>query len=159
MQANGLQNFIINEMSIFKSIAGTLAGSFLAVPAMAAPYVNVENNAGFIGTDYNASVTDLHVGYNFDVNETGDIYVQGGPAIVSVNEGSTSTEYSGIVGASFALSDNFDVYAEVYAITADRTFDEALNVATEIGLTYTFGSGDSSPEPEVGVERIAPFLR
>ena len=40
----------------------------LGSPAIAGPYVNVENNAGFAGgdgldMDFTGSVTDLHIGY------------------------------------------------------------------------------------------------
>ena len=134
-----MQNFIINEMSIIKSIAGTLAGSFLAVPAMAAPYVNVENNAGFTGTDYNASITDLHVGYNFDVNETGDIYVQGGPAFVAVDgtDGSEG-EFSGKAGLNVAATDSLGVYGELSGITGEKSNDDIVNWGAKAGVKFTF---------------------
>ena len=31
--------------------------------AIAGPYVNVENNAGFTGSDFTSQTTDFHVGY------------------------------------------------------------------------------------------------
>jgi len=49
---------------MFKSVfAATAALSMSAGAAFAGPYVNVEANSGFVGSDYSGTVTDLHVGY------------------------------------------------------------------------------------------------
>ena len=53
--------------------------------AFAGPYVNVETNAGWVGDDYTAAVTDLHVGYEGPIGESAGWYVQGGPALVNVD--------------------------------------------------------------------------
>jgi hypothetical protein len=54
-----------NEVTkMFKSVfAATAALSMSAGAAFAGPYVNVEANSGFVGSDYSGTVTDLHVGY------------------------------------------------------------------------------------------------
>ena len=46
-----------------KTLALALASTLAAVPASAGVYVNVENNAGYTGSDYTGAVTDFHVGY------------------------------------------------------------------------------------------------
>ena len=57
------------------AIAATTAS--VATPAaFAGTYVNVEANSGFTGTDYEGSVTDLHIGYEGG-NEIHSFYVQG----------------------------------------------------------------------------------
>ena len=63
-----------------KKIALALAASIASTPEMAGPYVNVETNANYTGSDYTSRATDLHIGYE---NELGSLayYVQGGKTI------------------------------------------------------------------------------
>ena len=49
---------------MIKSVfAATAALSMSAGAALAGPYVNVETNAGWVGTDYVGATTDFAVGY------------------------------------------------------------------------------------------------
>ena len=82
---------------MFKSVfAAVAAAPFLASAALAGPYVNVETNAGWTGDDYTGATTDAHVGYEGALGDTGaSYYVQGGPAIVSVDGEELSTRFSG----------------------------------------------------------------
>ena len=49
---------------MIKSVfAATAALSVSAGAALAGPYVNVEANSGFVGSDYSGTVTDFAVGY------------------------------------------------------------------------------------------------
>ena len=118
-------------------IAG--AASFLAAPAFAGPYVNIENNAGFTGSDFEGSVTETHVGFEAPLGESAGWYVQGGPAFVSPDGEDTTTELSGKVGITAAVNENLGLYAEIAAQTQDEiNFDEDLNFGTKIGVKYTF---------------------
>ena len=55
---------------MIKSVfAATAVLSMSAGAAFAGPYVNVETNAGWVGDDYSAATTDLHVGYEGDLGE------------------------------------------------------------------------------------------
>ena len=114
------------------------AGALLAIssPAYAGgAYGNVENNALWTGGEYDAAVTEVHAGYEFD----NGIYVQAGPAFVSVDGEDLETEYSGKVGVVADVSENVEVYGEVAFITEDQSFDTSeLNVGTKLGLTYRF---------------------
>ena len=112
--------------------AGLLFGA--SAPAMAGTYVNVENNAGWVGGDYSAAVTELHVGYDWD----NGVYVQGGPAFVSEDGEALETEYSGKVGISSEVAENIEVYGEVAFITDGQSFGDDLNVGTKVGVTYRF---------------------
>ena len=117
------------------------AGALLALssPAFAGPYANVENNAAWLGTDFEVGVTEVHAGYEFNAGEDVDIYVQGGPAFIYVNGEDTETEISGKVGLVADVSDNFELYGEVLFITEDQEFDtDELNIGTKIGATYRF---------------------
>jgi len=114
------------------------AGALLAIssPAYAGtPYGNVESNAAWTGGDYTSAVTEVHAGYEFD----NGVYVQGGPAFVSVDGEDLETEYSGKVGVVADVSESLEVYGEVGFITEDQSFDTSeLNVATKVGVTYRF---------------------
>ena len=125
---------------MIKSVfAAAAALSVSAGAAVAGPYVNVENNAGYTGNDYNGSVTDLHVGYEGDLGESSSWYVQGGPAIVSVDGEESETEFSGKVGLNVAVTERVGVYGEVSALTEDQEFDtSSLNVGTKLGIKYSF---------------------
>jgi len=123
---------------MFKSVFAALSASALSAgAALAGPYVNVETNAGWVGDDYSGAVTDLHVGYEGDLGESAAWYVQGGPALVSVDGEETETEISGKVGASVALTDRLGAYAELSMLTADQDFDD-LNVGGKLGVKFSF---------------------
>jgi len=101
----------------------------VAAPAAAGPYLNVEMNSGFSGSDYGGTVIDNHVGYKKD-----NWYIQAGPAIVAPDGGDTELELSGKVGGSVDLSDNVSAYGEVSFMTSDSD----NNFGTKIGLVYEF---------------------
>ena len=65
---------------MIKSVfAAAAALSMSAGAAVAGPYVNVEANAGWTGDDYTGATTDIHVGYEGALGESGaSYYVQGG---------------------------------------------------------------------------------
>ena len=123
---------------MIKSIfAATAALSVSAGAAVAGPYVNVEANAGWTGDDYTGSVTDIHVGYEGALGDTGaSYYVQGGPAIVAVDGADTETEFSGKAGVGVPVTDALGVYGEVSFLTADDSDD--LGVGGKLGLKYNF---------------------
>ena len=91
---------------MIKSVfAATAALSMSAGAALAGPYVNVETNAGWTGSDYTGATTDFHVGYEGALGENGSYYVQGGASLVTPDGGSDETVPSGKAGLGFALSD------------------------------------------------------
>ena len=113
---------------MFKSaIALAAAAPLMAAPALAGPYVNVETNAGWVGDDYSGATTDIHVGYEGALGESGaSYYVQAGPAIVAVDGEDTDTQFSGKAGLGFPVSDAIGVYGEVSFLTADDDDDFGL---------------------------------
>ena len=77
---------------MIKSVfAATAALSVSAGAAFAGPYVNVEANSGFTGSSYNGTATDLHLGYEGALGESGSYYVQGGATVVSPDGGESDT--------------------------------------------------------------------
>ena len=111
----------------------------MSAPAFAGPYANVENNASWIGSEFEIGVTEVHAGYEFEAGEDVAIYVQAGPAFISIEDEDLETEISGRLGITADVSESFELYGEVGFLTADQEFDtDTLNVATEIGATYRF---------------------
>ena len=114
-------------------IAGILLSS--AGAAVAGPYANIENNSSYVGNDYTSAITEVHAGYEWD----NGIYVQGGPAFVSVEGEELQTEYSGKVGISREVTENVELYSEVAFLTEEQSFDTSeLNIAHKVGVTFRF---------------------
>ena len=121
-----------------KRIALALASTLAAGPAFAGVYVNVENNAGFTGADYTGAVTDFHVGYEGGTDTFG-FYVQGGPAVVTVDGADESdNRISGKVGTTVAATDKLDFYGELAVLTADSDTDNDNAWSTKVGAKFSF---------------------
>ena len=121
-----------------KTLALALASTLAAGPAFAGVYVNVENNAGFTGADYTGAVTDFHVGYEGGTDTFG-FYVQGGPAVVTVDGADESdNRISGKVGATVAATDKLDFYGELAVLTADSDTDNDNAWSTKVGAKFSF---------------------
>ena len=118
-----------------KRLALALASTFFAAPAFAGVYVNVESNAGYTGSDYESRTTDFHVGYE-DTAGAVDWYVQGGPAVVSVDGADSDNQMSGKIGASVAATEKLGFYGEISVVTADGDTDNSWG--TKIGTKYSF---------------------
>jgi len=123
---------------MIKSVfAATAALSMSAGAALAGPYVNVEANAGWTGDNYTGATTDIHVGYEGELGETGaSYYVQAGPAIVAVDGEETDTQFSGKAGVGIPVSDAVGVYGELSFLTAED--DDDFGVGGKLGLKYNF---------------------
>ena len=121
---------------IKSALAALAAAPLFAGAAMAGPYVNVEANSGFVGSDYAGTTTDLHVGYEGALGESASYYVQGGPSIVAPDGGDTDTVFSGKAGLGLAATENLGVYGEVSFATGANGGDNGYG--TKIGIKYTF---------------------
>ena len=115
--------------------AAAAAVAFAPAAALAGPYVNVETNAGWVGDDYTAATTDLHVGFEGEAG-TASYYVQAGPAIVAVDGEETDTQFSGKAGIGLPVSDALGVYGEMSFLTAEDEDDFGLG--GKLGVKYNF---------------------
>ena len=121
---------------MFKSVfAATAALSMSAGAALAGPYVNVETNAGWVGDDYSAATTDLHVGYEGDLGAA-SYYVQAGPAIVAVDGEESETQFSGKAGLGVPVTDALGVYGELSFLTAEDSDNNGYG--GKLGVKYNF---------------------
>ena len=124
---------------MIKSVfAATAALSMSAGAALAGPYVNVETNAGWTGSEYNGAATDLHVGYEGVIGETGaSYYVQGGATLVSPDGGETDTVPSGKAGIGAPITEALGAYGEVSFVgSGDSDIDRGYG--GKVGLKYSF---------------------
>jgi hypothetical protein len=117
--------------------AATAALSVSAGAAFAGPYVNVEANSGFTGSDYNGTTTDLHVGYEGPIGESASYYVQAGASVVSPDGSESDTVPSGKAGIGLGLTDALAAYGEVSFVgSGDADIDRGYG--TKLGLKYSF---------------------
>ena len=123
---------------MFKSVfAAAAALSMSTGAAFAGPYVNVEANSGWTGSDYGGTATDLHVGYEGEFGESTSYYVQGGATIVSPDGAESDTVPSGKAGLGLALTDALGAYGEVSFVgSGDSDIDRGYG--TKLGLKYNF---------------------
>ena len=119
-----------------KKLALVLASTLASTPAMAGPYVNVESNASYTGSDYTSRATDLHIGYE---NELGSLayYVQGGKTINATDGVDSDSNFSGKFGGSVAATEKLGIYGEVaFANVFDE--DTTNSWGTKLGAKYSF---------------------
>ncbi len=123
---------------MIKSVfAATAALSMSAGAALAGPYVNVETNAGWTGSEYNGAVTDLHVGYEGALGDSASYYVQGGASLVSPDGGESDTVPSGKAGLGLGLTEALGAYGEVSFLgSGDDDIDRGYGA--KLGLKYNF---------------------
>jgi hypothetical protein len=121
---------------MFKSVFAASAALFASAgAALAGPYVNIETNAGWVGDDYTAATTDLHVGFEGEAGAA-SYYIQAGPAIVAVDGEETDTQFSGKAGIGVPVSDALGVYGEMSFLTAEDEDDFGLG--GKLGVKYNF---------------------
>ena len=125
-------------MSIKSTIAAIAASPFLlAGAAFAGPYVNVEANSGWTGTDYTGTNTDLHVGFDGALGEKASYYVQGGATVTAPDGTDGDTVPSGKLGLSASLTSALGAYGEVSFVgSGDENVDRGYG--SKAGVKYSF---------------------
>jgi hypothetical protein len=123
---------------MIKSVfAAAAALSMSAGAALAGPYVNVEANSGWSGSDYGGTTTDLHVGYEGALGDAASYYVQGGASVVSPDGAESDTVPSGKAGLGLAVTDALGAYGEVSFIgSGDDDIDRGYGA--KLGVKYSF---------------------
>ena len=122
---------------IKSAFAAAAALSMSAGAAVAGPYVNVEANSGWTGSNYNGTVTDAHVEHEGALGESTSWYVQGGASLVSPDGGETDTVPSGKAGLGIAVTDALGAYGEVSFLgSGDSDIDRGYGA--KLGVKYSF---------------------
>jgi hypothetical protein len=118
---------------MLKTASAAIAAMAIAAPAaIAGPYVVVENNAGWYGSDFGGSTTDLHIGYEGG-NKVAGYYIEAGPSYYQGNNADGETFLSGKLGGSVAVADGLSIYGELSA-----GFDDVNSYGSKIGAKYSF---------------------
>jgi len=117
-----------------KKLALVLATTLVSTPAMAGPYVNVESNANYTGSDYTSRSTDFHIGYE---NNIGDLayYIQGGKTLNAADGVDAESNFSGKLGGNLSATDKLDFYGEVSFAQVE---DADNNFGTKLGAKFSF---------------------
>ena len=120
------------------AIAALAAASAIAAPAaFAGPYVNVEANSSWTGSNYTGTNTDAHVGWEGTLGESASYYVQGGATFVSPDGGELDTVPSGKAGLGIGLSDALSAYGEISFVgSGDSNVDRGYG--SKAGIKYSF---------------------
>jgi hypothetical protein len=123
---------------MFKSVFAASAALFASAgAALAGPYVNVETNAGWTGSEYNGAGTDLHVGFEGELGESASYYVQGGATVLTPDGGDAESVPSGKAGLGLALTDALGAYGEVSFVgSGDEDLDRGYGA--KLGVKYSF---------------------
>lgn len=117
-----------------KTFAALAALSMVGGAAHAGYYVNTEVESDFDGSDYTGSELETRVGYEGEINDRTDWFVEMGPTVFFEDgDGSTDTELGAEVGIEFAVTEQLDVYGEVEAFTGDN-----LQTSTKVGARWSF---------------------
>ena len=114
-----------------------VTASALASPALAGPYLNVENNSGWSGTNYVGATTDFHVGYEGELGDAATWYIQGGGSYVAPDGADSDTVPSGKAGVSVAATDSLNLYGELSFLgSGDDDIDRSYG--GKLGVKYSF---------------------
>ena len=113
-------------------LAAAAAAPLFAGAAFAGPYVNIEANSGFAGSDYTGTTTDFHVGYEGTAGAAG-YYIQGGPSVISPDGGAAETKFSAKAGGSIAATEQLGVYGEISFVNGTTN-----SYGTKAGVKYSF---------------------
>ena len=122
---------------IKSAFAAAAALSMSATAAVAGPYVNVEANAGFTGSEYEGTNTDLHIGYEGDISDSVSYFVQGGATVLSPDGGESETVPSGKAGIGLDVTDALGAYGELSFVgSGDKDIDRGYGA--KLGVKYSF---------------------
>ena len=122
---------------IKSTFAALAAAPLFAGAAVAGPYVNVEANSGWTGSDYNGTATDMHVGYEGALGEDASYYVQGGATLVSPDGAESDLVPSGKAGIGVAVTEALGAYGEVSFVgSGDSDIDRGYGA--KVGVKYNF---------------------
>jgi len=118
-------------------LAATAAAPLFAGAAFAGPYVNVEANSGWTGSNYGGTAIDTHVGYEGALGESASYYVQAGATTKLPDGGTADTVPSGKAGVGVALTDSLGAYGEV-SFVGSGVAGVDRGYGTKAGLKWSF---------------------
>lgn len=117
-----------------KIIAAAAALPLIAAPAQAGYYVYTEVESGWEGNEYIESDIKTRVGYETEIGERTEAYIELGPSFL-IEDGSedADTRLEVEVGADFLVTEDIAVYGEVEMRTGPLN-----DYKTKVGVVYSF---------------------
>jgi len=110
------------------------AAAVISSPVLARPYVNIESNASYTGSDYKSRATDLHVGYEGKIKDLA-YYIQGGKTLNSADGADSNSNWSGKTGLNVPVTGKLNVYGELSFAQVENADN---NWGTKLGTKITF---------------------
>jgi len=122
---------------IKSALAAAAAAPFFATAAFAGPYVNVEANSGWTGSNYGGTAIDNHVGYEGALGGPPSFKNQGGATVQLPDGGEAKWVPSGKAGLGVGLTDSLSAYGEVSFVGSGESGVDR-GYGTKAGLKYSF---------------------
>ena len=119
------------------AFAAAAALAFAPAAAFAGPYVNVEANSGWTGSNYGGTSIDNHIGYEGALGESASYYVQGGATVNLPDGGESKWVPSGKAGVGVGLTDALGAYGEVSFVGSGESGVDR-GYGAKAGLKYSF---------------------
>ena len=121
-----------------KSIIIASAATFIAAPAMAAPYVESKTNTTFSAETYKGTQTELRIGYETSVGTGVNVYGEIGPGYEWNNVTSVRNEYVtvGEIGVTAPLAQKVALKAKVTGELGGVT--NVFDLGGELKVRYSF---------------------
>ena len=119
------------------AFAAAAALAIAPAAAFAGPYVNVEANSGWTGSNYSGTSIDNHIGYEGALGESASYYVQGGATVKLPDGGESKWVPSGKAGVGVGLTDALGAYGEVSFVGSGESGVDR-GYGAKAGLKYSF---------------------
>ena len=119
------------------AFAAAAALAIAPAAAFAGPYVNVEANSGWTGSNYGGTSIDNHIGYEGALGESASYYVQGGATVVLPDGGDSKWVPSGKAGVGVGLTEQLGAYGEVSFVGSGESGVDR-GYGAKAGLKYSF---------------------
>ena len=116
-----------------QALAVFAAAPVLAAPALAGPYVYTEIESGWSGNEYDGSAVNTRLGYETEVGESAEVYIELGPTVLLENGADEDTRLAVEVGGEVALTEELALYGDVELLTG-----ETNAYGTTVGARWTF---------------------
>jgi hypothetical protein len=119
------------------AFAAAAALAFAPAAALAGPYVNVEANSGWTGSNYGGTAIDNHIGYEGPLGEDASYYAQVGATVLLPDGGESKWVPSGKAGVGVSLTDALGAYGEVSFVGSGESGVDR-GYGAKAGLKYSF---------------------
>lgn len=119
-----------------KQLIALAALPLMAAPAMASPYVESKTTTGLDGGDWDATQTELRIGYLQDAGNGVFVHGEIGPGVEWRNGADTQAIAVGEIGVTAPIAENVSLKAKVAGEYGGQT--EVFDLGGELKVRYSF---------------------